>query len=106
MPTFEIIPMQEAQLALTLSGSRGAVLREYVEAVRQLEPGAAGRVTAGEGDTTAAIRRRLTRAAELLGKNLVLNRQEDVVYFWEEGEGPAPVRRRRRSAPADNDSDE
>ena len=105
MPKFEIIPMKEAQLALTLSGSRGTILREYVENVRQLEPGSAGRVTAGEGDTTAAIRRRLTSAAELLDKKLVLNRQGDVVYFWEEGDGPAPVRRRRRRAVSDGDDD-
>ncbi len=101
MPTFEIIPMQEAELAMTLSGARGAQLREYVEIVRQLEPGNAGRVTANEGDTTAAIRRRLSRAAELLNKNIVVNRQDNVVYFWEEGHGPTPVRRRRRRAVAD-----
>ncbi len=102
MPTFEIIPMQEAELAMTLSGARGAQLREYVEIVRQLEPGNAGRVTANEGDTTAAIRRRLSRAAELLNKNIVVNRQDNVVYFWEEGQGPTPVRRRRRRAVADD----
>lgn len=102
MPTFEIIPMQEAELAMTLSGARGAQLRDYVEIVRQLEPGNAGRVTANEGDTTAAIRRRLSRAAELLNKNIVVNRQDNVVYFWEEGQGPTPVRRRRRRAVADD----
>ena len=102
MPTFEIIPMQEAELAITLSGARGAQLREYVEIVRQLDPGNAGRVTANEGDTTAAIRRRLSRAAELLNKNIVVNRQDNVVYFWEEGQGPTPVRRRRRRAVADD----
>ena len=103
MPTFEIIPMQEAELAITLSGARGAQLREYVEIVRQLEPGTAGRVTATEdGDTTAAIRRRLSRAAELLNKNIVVNRQDNVVYFWTEGDGPAPVRRRRRRAVAED----
>ena len=104
MPSFEIIPMQEAELALTLSGARGAQLREYVEIVRQLEPGMAGRVTANEeGDTTAAIRRRLARAAELLNKNIVVNRQENTVYFWHDGDGPAPVRRRRRRAAANDE---
>ena len=102
MPTFEIIPMQEAELAITLSGARGAQLREYIEIVRQLEAGNAGRVAANEGDTTAAIRRRLSRAAELLNKNIVVNRQDNVVYFWEEGQGPTPVRRRRRRAVADD----
>ena len=97
MPTFEIVPLNEAQLELTLSGKRGAVLREYVDVLRKLEPGQAGKVTANEGETTAGIRRRLATAAGLLGKSLVLNRQDNVVYFWEEGEDPAPVRRRRRS---------
>ena len=97
MPTFEIVPLNEAQLELTLSGKRGAVLREYVDVLRRLEPGQAGKVTANEGETTAGIRRRLATAAGLLGKTLELNRQDNVVYFWEEGEGPAPVRRRRRS---------
>ena len=77
---------------------RGAVLREYVDTLRRLEPGQAGKVTANEGETTAGIRRRLATAADLLGKSLILNRQDNVVYFWEEGDGPSPVRRRRRSS--------
>lgn len=103
MPTFEIIPMNEAQLELTLSGKRGAILREYVDVLRRLEAGQAGKVTANEGETTAGIRRRLATAAELLGKTLELNRQGDVVYFWEEGSGPTSVRRRRRSASQENE---
>ena len=98
MPTFEIVPLNEAQLELTLSGKRGAILREYVAVLRRLEPGQAGKVTANEGETTAGIRRRLATAAGLLGKTLELNRQGDVVYFWEEGSGPSPVRRRRRAS--------
>ena len=98
MPTFEIVPLNEAQLELTLSGKRGAVLREYVDILRKLEPGQAGKVTANEGETTAGIRRRLATAAGLLGKTLELNRQDNVVYFWEEGDGAAPIRRRRRSS--------
>ena len=98
MPTFEIVSLNEAQLELTLSGKRGEVLREYVDVLRRLEPGQAGKVTANEGETTAGIRRRLATAAGLLGKTLELNRQDNVVYFWEESDGPAPVRRRRRSS--------
>ena len=98
MPTFEIVPLNEAQLELTLSGKRGAVLREYVDILRKLEPGQAGKVTANEGETTAGIRRRLATAAGLLGKTLELNRQDNVVFFWEEGDGTAPIRRRRRSS--------
>ena len=98
VPTFELVSLNEAQLELTLSGKRGAILREYVDIVRSMEPGQAGKVTANEGETTAGIRRRLATAADLLGQSLVLNRQDNVVYFWEEGDGPSPVRRRRRSS--------
>ncbi len=97
MPTLELVSIQEAQLELSLSGKRGATIRQYIDYINQLEPGQAGRITPDEGETTAAIRRRLGAAAELLGKNLVVNRLGDVVYFWEEGEGPEPRRRRRRT---------
>ena len=58
--------------------------------IGQLEAGQAGKLIPDEGETTAAIRRRLGAAAELLGKSLVVNRLGDVVYFWAEGEGPEP----------------
>ena len=48
-----------------------------------------------EGETTTALQRRLGAAAQLLGKNPVVNRQEGIVYFWLDGSGPAPRRRGR-----------
>ena len=71
-------------------------MRQYMDYIRQLETGQAGKLIPDEGETTAAIRRRLGVAAELLGKSLVVNRLGDVVYFWEESSGPAPRRRGRR----------
>ena len=97
MPTLELVSIREAQLELSLSGKRGATIRQYIDYINQLESGQAGKITPDEGETTAAIRRRLGAAAELLGKSLVVNRLGDVVYFWEEGEGPEPRRRRRRT---------
>ena len=97
MPTLEIVSLQDAQLELSLTGKRGAIVRKYMGYINQLETGQAGRLTPDEGETTAALRRRLGAAAQLLGKNLVVNRQGDVVFFWEADSEPAPRRSRRRS---------
>ena len=99
MPTFELLSKQEAQLAL-MTGKRAEQLKEYVGYIEQRQPDQVGKLTAGEGETTAAIRRRLGAAAELLGKSLEVNRQGNDVYFWEEGDGVATRRRRRRRAAA------
>ena len=96
MPTLEVVSIQDAQLELSLTGKRGALMRQYMDYIGQLEPGRAGKLIPDEGETTAALRRRLGAAAQLLGKNLVVNRQGDVVFFWEEGSG---ITRRRRGRP-------
>ena len=83
MPTFEFLSVRDAHIELALRGSRGAVLREYMGYIEQLDPEHAGRLTAEEGESTAAIRRRLGAAAQLLGKSLVVTRDGRVVYFWE-----------------------
>ena len=72
------------------------MMRQYMDHIGQVETGQAGKLIPDEGETTAAIRRRLGAAAELLGKSLVVNRLGDVVYFWEESSGSAPPRRGRR----------
>ena len=71
-------------------------MRQYMDYIGQLETGQAGKLIPDEGETTAAIRRRLGAAAQLLGKSLVVNRLGEVVFFWEEGSGPGPRRRGRR----------
>ena len=96
LPTLEVVSLQQAQLELSLSGKRGAIVRQYVDYINQLETGRAGKLTPDEGETTAALRRRLGTAARLLGKNIVTTRQGNVVFFWEEADGPAPRRRGRR----------
>ena len=85
MPTFELMSAREAQLEMALRGSRGEVLREYVGYIEQVGTGHAGKLTAQEGETTAALRRRLGAAAQLLGKTLTVTRNGRVVYFWEGG---------------------
>ena len=96
MPTLEVVSLQDAQLELSLTGKRGVMMRQYMDYIGQLETGQAGKLIPDEGETTAAIRRRLGAAAQLLGKNLVVNRQGDVVFFWEESSGSTPRRRGRR----------
>ena len=101
MPTLEVVSLQQAQLELSLSGKRGAIVRQYVDYINQLETGRAGKLTPDEGETTAALRRRLGTASQLLGRNIVTTRQGNVVYFWEESDAPAPRRRRRRRTDAE-----
>ena len=72
------------------------IMRQYMDYIGQVETGQAGKLIPDEVETTAAIRRRLGAAAQLLGKSLVVNRQGDVVFFWEESSGSAPWRRGRR----------
>ena len=96
MPTLEVVSLRDAQLELSLTGKRGAIMRQYMDYIGQLESGRAGKLIPDAGETTAAIRRRLGAAAELLGKDLVVNRQGDVVVFWEKTDASAPRRRTRR----------
>ena len=96
MATFELVSMRDAQLELTLTGKRGAILKNYIDYLEQRDPDQAGKLTADSEETTAAIRRRLAAAAELTGRELVITRQDDVVYFWDKGDGPEPNRRGRR----------
>ena len=83
MPTLEIVSLQDAKRDLSLIGKRGAIVRPYMGYIDQLEAGQAGKLTPDEGETTAALRRRLGAAANLLGKKLVVNRQGNTVFFWE-----------------------
>ena len=94
MPTLSIVSIGEAR-AKTATGKRAELLQEYVGYIQGVAPGEAGMLEAGEGETTQAIRRRLTAAAEALGKNLEVRRSASAVYFWA-SEG------RRRGRPRKN----
>ncbi len=81
MPTFSTLSIGDAR-ARSATGKRAALLREYVGYIERVAPGEAGKLEAGEGESTQAIRRRLNAAATALGKNLAFRRTENVVYFW------------------------
>ena len=95
MATLEVVSLQDAQFELSLTGKRGVVMRQYMDYIGRLETGQAGKLTPEAGETTAAIRRRLGAAAKVLGKNLGVNTQGNVVFFWEEGNASAPRGRGR-----------
>ena len=91
MPTFELVSRSEAELQ-SASGTRAALIREYVGYIDRVPVGEAGRLTAGPNESLSAIRRRLGAAARYLGKDITIKRAEDAVYFWQ-----GVVRRQRRS---------
>ena len=90
MPTFELMSQREAELKAA-TGRRAEITREYLGYVSQLEPGQAGCLRPSEGETVAAVRRRLGTAARLDGKELTIKRTGDSIYFW--------VKARRRGRP-------
>ena len=81
MLSLEVVTIHDAQLA-TATG-RSKVLLEYIELIRSVGPGRAGRLTPNVGETTGAISRRLGSAAELAGIDLTVKKATDTVYFWE-----------------------
>ena len=79
----------------TATGKRAQIAREYLGYIDRLEQGQAGRLQASEGETTAAIRRRLGAAAKLAGEDIIIRRSHEEVYFWVE-ERPRQRRTRRQ----------
>ena len=94
MPTFSVLLAVEAR-GQSASGKRTELLQEYIGYIQRVAPGQAGVLTAGEGETTQAIRRRLNAAAAALGTNLDVRRSSNAVYFW-------GAERRRRGRPRKN----
>ena len=78
---FGTLPLHEAR-ADSATGQRAALLQEYIGYIQRVDPGQAGRLEPGEGETTQAIRSRLNVAAEALGKKLEFRRTDTTVYFW------------------------
>ena len=81
MPTFELVTQAEAEIK-SATGNRAEVLKEYVGYVEQLKEGQAGKLRATEGESAAAVRRRLGAAGKLAGKNIVIRRTGEDIYFW------------------------
>ena len=86
MPKFELVPRAEAEVS-SATGKRAEITREYLGYVEQLRPGKAGKLQAAEGETASAVRRRLGTAAKLSGKNIVIRRVGEDIYFWVKSTG-------------------
>ncbi len=86
MPKLDIVPIEEAKGKTTTESAavrkRAQILQEYQGYVDQLKSGEAGRLVAGDGETTATVRRRIGAAARAAGKKLTIRRAGDEVYFW------------------------
>ena len=96
MPTFDIVSLAEAE-SRSASGKRAQVTREYLEYLSRLKSGQAGKLEPSDGETAAAVRRRLGTAAKLAGRNLVIRRRGDQIYFWDKpGTGPRKRGRPRK----------
>ncbi len=95
MPQFEVLSLEQAMIK-SATGRQAVIAREYLGYIQQLSEGEAGKLQASEGETLASVRRRLGAAAKLGGKDLVMKRVGDELYFWIREEGASPRRRRTR----------
>ena len=100
MPEFTTVSVKEAQLR-TIPGRQGAFMNEYANYIQQLPPGQAGKLTIGEQEKLATVRRRLTVAAKAMNIPLIIKRSGNDVYFWRQNGGeeqPSSKRRYTRRA--------
>ncbi len=75
------------------TGKRAEIMVEYLGYLKQLNEGEAGMLTvSGPDESPTAHRRRIGKAAQAAGKEIVVKRKDDAIYFWL-GSG---VRRRGR----------
>ncbi len=106
MPQFETVTLQEAKLKTT-TGRTARYASQYIEYIQQLTDGQAGKLQATEDEKITTIRRRLTIAANLLGKELTIKRMGDEIYFWiEPSDQEKPTRRPRRQSQDAQPSDD
>ena len=94
MPEFRLIPVGEAQAKTQTVGKRAHLIQEYVGYIDALRRGQAGTLRPSEGESVAAVRRRLGKAAKATGKDLVVKRSGDQVVFWEGTRRPGRPRKR------------
>jgi len=66
MPTFSVVPVEQAQLP-AVGSKRALLLGEYQGFIEQIGSRQAGSLTPEYGETTQAVRRRLRAAAKLSG---------------------------------------
>ena len=82
MPGFRRVPREEASDRRPAVNPALARLKQYQGYIQKVPAGETGRLTAGKGETPAAVRRRLGAAAKALGVPLKVKRVGDRVFFW------------------------
>jgi hypothetical protein len=95
MPEFTTVSRQEAMLQ-TSSGRQKRYLDEYIDYIKTLPKGQAGKLSIGQEETPATTRRRLGVAAKTLGIPLIIKRSGTDIYFWREDGGDQQLRTKRR----------
>jgi hypothetical protein len=95
MPEFTTISVTEAQMR-TIPGRQGKFINEYADYIQQVPQGQAGKLTIGEQEKLATVRRRLTVAANAMNIPLTIKRSGNDVYFWRENGGEEQPSRKRR----------
>ncbi len=81
MPDLRTLSPQEAAQMQSRRG-RNVDLSQYIEHLRDLQPGQMGEATLVDGEKKATVKRRLTAAAKKLGKSLRYRRsgENSIVY--------------------------
>ncbi|MBM3935450.1 MAG: hypothetical protein FJ319_14370 [SAR202 cluster bacterium] len=95
MPKFEVVSLHEAE-SRTSTGKRAETARQYLGYVNGLRDGIAGRLRPDSNETFVAVRRRLGAAAKASGREIVIRRNGNDVYFWSRASETAPKRGRGR----------
>ncbi len=96
MPEFDVVPLDEARLK-TANGRQGQIVKQYSAYIEQLEEGQAGRLHTAGDEKVTTLRRRLATTARLMGKDLVIKRSGDEIFFWNKPAEEAKPRRRRKT---------
>ena len=94
MPKFKTLPLSEAMVK-SATGKRAQMTKEYMEYIEQLPSGQAGQLEASDGESIAAVRRRLGAASRVAGKDLVIKRVGEELFFWVRPGGKGATKRRR-----------
>ncbi len=94
MPKFKSLPLAAAMLK-SANGKRAQLTKEYMAYIEQLPSGQAGQLQAAAGESIAAVRRRLGAASRVAGKDLVIKRVGEELFFWVRPGGEGATKRRR-----------
>lgn len=100
MVKFEVMSQTKAELD-SASGRQAEIMVEYLGYLNQLKEGEAGLLTvSGSDESPTALRRRIGKAAQAAGKEIVIKRKDDAIYFWLGTGGTRRGRPRKDTAPS------